>query len=656
LEKIDNAKEIYSSYLQRNPKDEEILSGLGALEPKYRQLTVNNTLKILFEFSEDLSRLEENLKGVKGNIQQLEYIIDDWFKTVKKSRGNVLYYSTLKDIGPRLAYIPARFKLAIGCYHQSLNHLIEWLILSKETTNFTYDLNELNKTHLSWFVSMVTKTDIEKVTSYIKELEEDEKLKLHVHMLTVSSDQRLIADEVARYGRRLGWYAFVRAKKPKIVIETGVDKGLGTCVLAAALMRNHEEGFTGHLYATDINKAAGYLFKVPYTRFGTIIYGDSIQTLNKFSKPIDIFIHDSDHFQEYEREEFYAITDKLSEDALIISDAAHHSKELVDFAKLTGRQFLYFQEKPKSHFYPGAGIGVAFYPASTIHFSADIDHFKKALKIDPNDRNAILNYGTILTNLEKLEDAKSLYSSYLQRNPKDEEILSALGALERKKLNNISSPQEAYEKLWKIKLNDPEWLKNDGKGRVEYCANFLKATNKIGKGTKLLDIGCGRGTLRFFLNTDVILYGVDISEKAVLEAGKIYTKADVVDLNAEKLPYEKNSIDIVTTLDVIEHVFDPLFCLREIYRVLKPGGQVVLSTPNILQEGLLKSFVYNRRFPKTSGDSFPYDGGHIHFFTYQDIFDLLKAVGFTFTPIGPLKDAFDYEFKEPLAWVLGKKI
>jgi len=109
-------------------------------------------------------------------------------------------------------------------------------------------------------------------------------------------------------------------------------------------------------------------------------------------------------------------------------------------------------------------------------------------------------------------------------------------------------------------------------------------------------------------------------------------------------------------MDVTEHVFDPLFFLREIHRVIKSGGELILSTPNMLNEDLLKSFVRNRRFPKTSGDSFPYDGGHIHFFTYQDIFDLLKFVGFTFTPIGPLQDKLDYEFKEPMVWVAGKKI
>ena len=43
----------------------------------------------------------------------------------------------------------------------------------------------------------------------------------------------------------IGWYSLIRATRPKIVIETGVDRGLGTAVIAAALKRNAEEGFPG---------------------------------------------------------------------------------------------------------------------------------------------------------------------------------------------------------------------------------------------------------------------------------------------------------------------------------------------------------------------------------------------------------------------------
>lgn len=60
-------------------------------------------------------------------------------------------------------------------------------------------------------------------------------------------------------------------------------------------------------------------------------------------------------------------------------------------------------------------------------------------------------------------------------------------------------------------------------------------------------------------------------------------KVDIVDLNIEKkLPYQDGTFDVVTATEVIEHLEDFRAILREIYRVLKPGGVCVLSTPNIL--------------------------------------------------------------------------
>jgi 2-polyprenyl-3-methyl-5-hydroxy-6-metoxy-1,4-benzoquinol methylase len=220
---------------------------------------------------------------------------------------------------------------------------------------------------------------------------------------------------------------------------------------------------------------------------------------------------------------------------------------------------------------------------------------------------------------------------------------------------NFSYTDVAYNKLWQIKLNDSQWLKNDGKGRVEYCVNFLKANIIFSNESKLLDVGCGKGTLGYYLNSDKILYGIDISKIAISEAIKTYKRADALDIDRENLPYENNFFDIVVALDVIEHVFDPISMLKEAYRVLKRGGKFILSTPNILYEEYLKNFVRNRRFPKTSGDSFPYDGGHIHFFTYQDIYDLMNQIGFRAFPMGPYKHRFDYEFKESAVWVLGEK-
>lgn len=55
-----------------------------------------------------------------------------------------------------------------------------------------------------------------------------------------------------------------------------------------------------------------------------------------------------------------------------------------------------------------------------------------------------------------------------------------------------------------------------------------------------------------------------------------------VDMNLEPLPYPDNSFDLVTSTEVVEHLENPRLFVREIHRVLKPGGYAVLSTPNVL--------------------------------------------------------------------------
>ena len=241
-----------------------------------------------------------------------------------------------------------------------LRELIEWTQRSRETTNFTYDLTTINLAQLAGWVSTVSNCTLNEANQWIQELRQDDVLRQHLNELTAKSDSAITADLNMGYGRRLGWYALVRALKPRTVVETGVDKGLGSCVLAAALLRNHAEGHPGRYFGTDINPQAGWLFQGPYRNTGEILYGDSIESLQRLESPIDLFINDSDHSAEYEEREYACITSKLSSAAVVLGDNAHVTDKLYQFASATGRRFLFFSEKPADHWYPGAGIGAAW--------------------------------------------------------------------------------------------------------------------------------------------------------------------------------------------------------------------------------------------------------------------------------------------------------
>jgi predicted O-methyltransferase YrrM len=238
--------------------------------------------------------------------------------------------------------------------------LCRWLVTSREVTNFTYDLTELNVRHLASLQAHVLGLPYELVIGYLGEPQHDAELIEHIRQKTATSDRSFAADSEVRFGRRLGWYGFVRALKPRLVIETGVDKGLGACLIAAALRRNAAEGCTGKYYGTDINPRAGYLLSGVYSEFGSVLYGDSLTTLAALDEEVDLFINDSDHSPVYEGLEYQAIRRLLSSRAIVLGDNSHYTGELLAFSQAEGREFIYFQERPSGHWYPGGGIGISF--------------------------------------------------------------------------------------------------------------------------------------------------------------------------------------------------------------------------------------------------------------------------------------------------------
>lgn len=261
-------------------------------------------------------------------------------------------------VGP-VALLLYRARMALSYYYAPLFNLAKWLFRSSEYTNLTYNLERNNKRYLASLIAHLVDSDYATILGYMDEAEEDEELKRHIERAITASPFASLADLEVRFGRRLGWYAFVRAMKPQVVIETGVDKGLGACLLSAALMRNGEEGHEGRYFGTDINPNAGYLLSGEYAKYGRILYGDSIETLRSFNSNVDLFINDSDHSADYEEHEYEVIAPKLSDNAVILGDNSCATDKLLNFSLERDRQFFFFAEKPLDHWYPGGGIGIS---------------------------------------------------------------------------------------------------------------------------------------------------------------------------------------------------------------------------------------------------------------------------------------------------------
>ncbi len=256
----------------------------------------------------------------------------------------------------RLSARRARRHLYDRYFRDAVEAIHPTLLSTGETHNFTYDLTDRSLQYMVETIACATGRTRGEITGYVEEAIADGDLRAHA--MTESLAKR--PDIRSPFGRRLGWYAIVRATKPRVIVETGVERGHGALILCAALLRNAQEGHPGRYFGTDINPKAGGLLTGKYATTGKILYGDSIASLRALDESIDLFINDSDHSDDYEYQEYLTVESKLSANAVILADNAHVTDKLVRFSRERERRFLFFREEPKNHWYPGAGIGISF--------------------------------------------------------------------------------------------------------------------------------------------------------------------------------------------------------------------------------------------------------------------------------------------------------
>lgn len=101
-------------------------------------------------------------------------------------------------------------------------------------------------------------------------------------------------------------------------------------------------------------------------------------------------------------------------------------------------------------------------------------------------------------------------------------------------------------------------------------------------GGELLEIGCGEGRGIELLTSKVNSYSaVDKIDEVVVQLSEKYKEATIIQATIPPLPFEDNSFNSIVSFQVIEHIKDDATYLKEIHRILKPGGRALISTPNI---------------------------------------------------------------------------
>jgi 2-polyprenyl-3-methyl-5-hydroxy-6-metoxy-1,4-benzoquinol methylase len=154
-----------------------------------------------------------------------------------------------------------------------------------------------------------------------------------------------------------------------------------------------------------------------------------------------------------------------------------------------------------------------------------------------------------------------------------------------------------------------------------YTLNVAKSVCRQG-GQSLLDLGCGTGK-----NSEILrdfgyqVTGVDISEEAIRKYKARGLEGRTMDLNST-LDFANESFDSVFLSEVIEHVISPSLLISEISRILKPKGQLILSTPN--------SSFWLYRWLSLLGYTLSevQHPQHLHFFSKRSLKNLLLNAGF----------------------------
>ena len=221
-------------------------------------------------------------------------------------------------------------------------------------------------------------------------------------------------------------------------------------------------------------------------------------------------------------------------------------------------------------------------------------------------------------------------------------------------------PDDAVEAFYSAdqdyhtELFDPE---GHGFRRMQRIAErhlrILRKSVPHGAGLRLLDIGCSTG---LFLNAaradGYALRGVELSAQSAAFA-RAHFDLDVHAGDLESAGLEPESFNVITLFDVIEHMPDPLAGLQAIRALLKPGGLLLQSTPNI--DGLFPRLSY----PVANLVDYwphPEPPHHLFQFSVKTLKALTARAGFSPCRTDQTRIGLDYSFGTPKSWKVSPKL
>jgi SAM-dependent methyltransferase len=166
-------------------------------------------------------------------------------------------------------------------------------------------------------------------------------------------------------------------------------------------------------------------------------------------------------------------------------------------------------------------------------------------------------------------------------------------------------------------------------------ADLLPLTH-VKPGARILDLGCGPGTVSYARFPELRFFGVD--QFAHPDVALWPANAWLVRADAQRLPWRDGSFEAAVCNFVFEHLGDPRAAVHELDRVLRPGALLYVSIP---RSGSLEDRLY--RFALKGG-------GHLQRFTLESFIGLIyRESGFKLEAVGPAPGAFTWLRAVPLA-------
>ncbi|MEC9372799.1 MAG: class I SAM-dependent methyltransferase [Planctomycetota bacterium] len=152
---------------------------------------------------------------------------------------------------------------------------------------------------------------------------------------------------------------------------------------------------------------------------------------------------------------------------------------------------------------------------------------------------------------------------------------------------------------------------------------------EAGPGTRVLDVGCGNGYLaNQFAQKGCTVVGIDASRMGIGHARQAYPQIRfeqqlISEHNLDDL--EEDPFDLVVSTEVVEHLYAPRIWAKGAFHALRPGGDLVATTPH---HGYVKNLVISLKGGWDNHWKPLKDGGHIKFWSKRTLSMLLEEAGF----------------------------